>query len=207
MAWVLQKYNWANLPDFHVYLNKFYDICSEESFLSYIVDKVDTTQFNYPQNILETELTKKDGSKISWQQILDKYQGKVVLIDLWASWCGPCYTALPYLKKLKEQYGENGFEVIALSIEDNKREWKSGLRKYKKAYPNNEQYLIGSKRFSKGGLIQFLLTRRENEKIQFGVPRYVLLDQKGKNVISEAPRPNTDQIHKVLRAFLPKNAK
>lgn len=205
LAWVLQKYKWANLPDFQIFLNKFYEICREESFLSYIVDKIDNTDFKYPTKILESTLTTSDGSKSTWQQVLNKYHGKVVLIDMWASWCGPCYFELPYLKKLKEQYGYKEFEIIALSIDQDEKKWKTGLSKYKKAFPNNEQYLVGLKKRNKGGLLQFLLTRRENEKIPFGIPRYVLLDQEGKNVISEVPGPRTDQIHKLLRAFLPEN--
>ncbi len=45
------------------------------------------------------------------------YRGKVVLIDVWATWCGPCIASIPHLARLTEKYREQGFEVIALSVD------------------------------------------------------------------------------------------
>jgi len=60
-----------------------------------------------------------DGTKVD----LASYHGKYVLIDFWASWCGPCRQAIPKVKKLYDQYQEKGFEVLSVSIDDNKNAW------------------------------------------------------------------------------------
>lgn len=51
------------------------------------------------------------GQKLS----LEQYQGKVVLLDFWASWCGPCLAEIPGLIQLQQSYGGQGFQVIAIS--------------------------------------------------------------------------------------------
>ncbi len=55
---------------------------------------------------------------------LDEMGGKVVLIDFWATWCGPCKQELPHMKKLAAQYADAPFELISVSWDANEKEWK-----------------------------------------------------------------------------------
>ncbi len=48
---------------------------------------------------------------------LETYRGKVVLLNIWATWCAPCKREMPSLQRLYEQIGEDGFEVLAVSID------------------------------------------------------------------------------------------
>jgi len=56
------------------------------------------------------------GEKIS----LDKYKGKVVLLDFWATWCGPCRVDMPQVIQLYKKYNKKGFEIIGISLDNNK---------------------------------------------------------------------------------------
>jgi len=48
---------------------------------------------------------------------LASLQGEVVLLNLWATWCVPCRTETPYLQELSEQYGDQGFHVVGISLD------------------------------------------------------------------------------------------
>jgi len=48
---------------------------------------------------------------------LSQLKGKVVLLDFWATWCGPCRESIPHLIQLYKAYRENGFEVIGVSLD------------------------------------------------------------------------------------------
>ena len=59
---------------------------------------------------------------------LSSLKGKVVLVDFWASWCGPCRRSNPHVVKLYELYREKGFEVYGVSIDTKKAAWLKAIQ-------------------------------------------------------------------------------
>ena len=66
----------------------------------------------------DLELTRMDGTK----QKLSEARKKVTLLSFWATWCGPCVEELPALKKLRETYKDQGFEVLGINMDEDPAE-------------------------------------------------------------------------------------
>lgn len=94
---------------------------------------------------------------------LDSYKGKVVYVDFWASWCGPCKRSFPKLEELRAKYKDQGFEVIAINMDENSQDAKDFLDKFPVSFP------IGSD--PKG-------TVAEQYRIK-GLPSAYIIDRKG----------------------------
>ncbi|TMI86363.1 MAG: TlpA family protein disulfide reductase [Bacteroidetes bacterium] len=62
---------------------------------------------------------------------LSSMKGKVFLLDFWASWCVPCRFSNKQLVKLYSKYKDNGFEILGVSLDDNRNEWKKAVNKDK----------------------------------------------------------------------------
>lgn len=62
-------------------------------------------------------------------------KGKVVLIDFWATWCGPCRKEMPNIVSLYNKYKDRGFEIIGISLDNDEDSWKNGVANLNMTWP------------------------------------------------------------------------
>ncbi len=87
------------------------------------------------------------GSQIN----INSMKGKVVLIDFWASWCGPCRKANKKLVKLYKDFKNNNFEIIGISLDIDRRRWLKAVESDKLSYTQ----LIDAKGFDANAAVKF----------------------------------------------------
>jgi peroxiredoxin len=99
---------------------------------------------------------------------LSSLKGKVVLIDFWASWCGPCRGENPNVVAAYNSYKDKGFTVFSVSLDTNKDQWQAAIAKDGLAWPNHVSDLKGW---------QSDAAKLYGVK---GIPATFLIDQEGK---------------------------
>jgi cytochrome c biogenesis protein CcmG, thiol:disulfide interchange protein DsbE len=97
---------------------------------------------------------------------LADYHGKIVLLNFWATWCGPCLEEIPAFSRWQQQYGPGGLQVIGVSMDDDEKPVQHFLQKTPLAYP----VVMGDTALAKlyGGVL--------------GLPMTYLIDAHGKIV-------------------------
>lgn len=113
---------------------------------------------------------------------------KLILVDFWASWCGPCLKELPALKTLYQQYAHQGLVIIGISVDDDAGQWRKALSKHQ---PAGLQLLAGTKaplleKYVIDGIPQTFLID-EDGRIQAHSLRGDELKQKVIDLLSKAP--------------------
>lgn len=66
---------------------------------------------------------------------LSDFKGKVILVDFWASWCGPCRASNKHLVKLYNKYKAKGFEIFGVSVDENTKAWEKAVKMDKITWP------------------------------------------------------------------------
>ena len=118
------------------------------------------------------------------------FQGKYLLIDFWASWCGPCIKNLPYFESLKKIYPSDKINFISISLDIESNDWQKAVEKYKLT-----GYQFSDLRGFNGLLPVYC-------KVALGIPQYILVNNDGKIINYNAPFPNDPQLGKIINDLL-----
>lgn len=123
-----------------------------------------------------------DGKKVN----LSSLKGKVIYVDLWATWCGPCMQEMPAYEKLKQKYASNPeVAFISLSIDDSEELWKGSLDQRK---ADGYQWLINRSKLQAYNIVT--------------IPRSLLIDKSFKMVDMNAPMPSQPAAAKAIDELL-----
>jgi thiol-disulfide isomerase/thioredoxin len=128
------------------------------------------------------ELTDLSGQKLS----LEDYKGKVVLLDFWATWCGPCRIEIPEFVELQKRYRDQGLQVIGISMDDG----PEPVREFYKQFNMNYPVAMGDPKLAElyGGI--------------FGLPTTMLIGRDGRIYAKHIGATDISVFEKEIRELL-----
>lgn len=154
------------------------------AFITFSCSQAQKTSFS--KEALSEKLLTLDGGQTSFKNILKKYKGKTLVIEVWASWCGDCVKAMPKLKELQSNNPDVSY--LFLSADKTADKWKAGIEKHE---------LKGDHFMMNDGM-----------KGVFGkaidldwIPRYIIVDKTGKIVLYRAIETDFDKINETLKGL------
>jgi thiol-disulfide isomerase/thioredoxin len=165
------------------YVNKFKMLYASENNLNLLLNKIeDNLKFYKTDNTIQAN--SNDIQNLNF--IISKYEGKIILLDFWASWCVPCRVELPYSKNLSKSYLEKDIVFIYISIDKKKENWINAS--------NDEQLEKNN---------SYLLLDPDNSPFikkynLFSIPRYMLIGRDGKILNDNAPRSSDIKLKSLI---------
>jgi thiol-disulfide isomerase/thioredoxin len=123
-------------------------------------------------------------------KLAQKHAGKVVYIDFWAPWCGPCKSEFPYAPQLKKNFAGKDVVFVYICGSGEKDSWENCIKQFK---VNGDHYYIEAKTYN--GL-------QEKYSIN-SIPRFMIMDKQGKIVDFSSSRPsNLEETSRRLNSYL-----
>ncbi len=168
-------------------LAKVKTLFSEEQHLRAAEMLKSIRQNNARQKTIDFTYPDVNGKMVS----LSDFKGKVVLVDVWATWCNPCREQLPYLKQLEEEMQGTDLVVIGVSLDE-----KKGYERWRKMVTNGE--VRGIQLFAGG------FGKIAQDYGITGIPRFMVFDREGKVAEANAPRPSSPELKELIRYLLGK---
>ncbi len=139
------------------------------------------TQFT--EQALNAPIITPTGNEILFKDIINKHQGKTIIIDVWAGWCGDCIKGLPKLESLQKKHANPSY--VFISLDRNVRAWKNSIKRFS---------IKGDHYYAEGGWKSIFA---KNINLDW-IPRYIVINSEGKVVVYRAIEADDSDIINIL---------
>jgi thiol-disulfide isomerase/thioredoxin len=171
----------------HEVLEYVYPLTDDKEFrkANPLIDNELERQLDTIHSVYALRLTDVSGRVVE----LSAFKNKYVVIDFWASWCGPCLANVPYLNKLIKSYGGDSIGFVSISVDSDLKKWEKAIMDYK----IEGVQLCDSNAFN-GVAAIYCKT--------IYVPHYVIADKNGRIINYNAPQAIEPALKKLLDGLL-----
>ena len=143
-------------------------------------------QEKFSEKTLMMQLKNTDNQDVFFQDIIKKFKGKTIVMEVWASWCGDCVKAMPKMKELQRQNPEVVYLFVSMDKEYSK--WIEGIKKHELI---GEHIWANDLKMMKGDF---------GKSIDLNwIPRYMIIDKNQNIVLYKAIETDFDKIYATLK--------
>ncbi|WP_396167251.1 TlpA family protein disulfide reductase [Flavobacterium sp.] len=142
----------------------------------------------FSKDALKGTLTDSDNKEVTFKEVLKKYKGKTVVVEVWASWCGDCVGAMPKVKELQANNPDVAYVFISMDKTFDK--WQDGIEKHQ---IKGDHYWVNDVDGMKGAF---------GKSIDLDwIPRYMVINKNGSIAIYRAIETDFDKINTTLKTL------
>jgi len=167
------------------YYSKRYTEITKDTLNNSASESIPKVADSYDYDLI---LEDADGTRTDFSSVLEENEGKIIYVDFWASWCGPCLTQTPFSKKLMEQFSQKDIAFVFISTDSDKKAWLKAMQE-EEIKKSSYRILNPDSKFLQDINLRY-------------IPRYLIFSRDSHLLNADAPRPSADDISSLMTRLL-----
>jgi len=188
---LLKDYIKSDIPDYDIFYKKFGQISQGSVYKKYIDSIYVLYRSSIPESVTACKLYNADNKETTLGDLLNLNKGKIIYIDMWASWCVPCKAEFYFSEKMIDKFKGQQVAFIFLSLDRTRENWQTSNSTYDFMKTGNSFWVNGD----------FSSPIAKNYNI-LSIPRYLLINADGKIIDADAKRPGDAALSDQIKHYL-----
>jgi len=171
----------------------FDSVVQNHEFKSYVINKYKEVKKDLekeiPENARLFDIGLPENKDMAFEDILNKYKGKVIYLDFWASWCGPCKAEMPHSIAMQKHFKDKDVAFVFISTDRKADEWERMIKILQITGEHYRSFKAGQKAYNNIVDVRY-------------IPRYMIIDKEGNVSDTNAKRPSNRDVYADIEELL-----